>query len=275
MKKTIMMTKSMGSALALATVLASGMAHGGGPNARDVMAKSNAVSSLEHVTLSSTLTIGASDGDARSKSFTLFRKVAGDGVHFRTLARFSAPAEIRGEAVLMDERGNGRNEVLLWLPRYKKTRRVETQAQRASFMGSSFSYADMTTQSVDDYKHDIAKNEPCPNDKGSSCFVVVSQPVSDAVRENHGYAKKTTWVRTSDFQAMQTELYDEGGALWKRIVFSDIREVDAAKKKAMPHAIRVEDLKSKKFSQIVVHKADAAASVTDALFTEQSLSREL
>jgi len=269
-----MKTLVMSSAV-MAIAIASGVANAGGPNARDVMTKSAAVSSLEHVTLTSTLTIGGTDSESRSKSFTLFRKTASDGVHFRSLARFSAPAEIRGEAVLMDERGSGRNEVLLWLPRYKKTRRVETQAQRASFMGSSFSYADMTTQTVDDYKHDIAKSEACPSDPKSTCFVVVSQPASEAVKANQGYAKKTTWVRSSDYQAIQTELHDETGALWKRIVYTDIREVDSAKKKAVPHAIRVDDLKAKKFSQIVVHKADTGTAVTDQLFTEQSLSRDL
>ncbi len=269
-----MKTTTMGTVVA-AVVLAASVASAGGPNAREVMAKSVAASSLDHVTLTSTLTIGSMSGDARAKSFTLFRKVASDGVHFRSLARFSAPAEIRGEAVLMDERGNGRNEVLLWLPRYKKTRRVETQAQRASFMGSSFSYADMTTQTVDDYKHEIAKSEACPGDPKSSCFVVVSHPASDAVKANQGYGKKTTWVRSSDYQALQTELFDEGGALWKRIVFSDIREVDTKQRKAVPHAIRVDDLKAKRFSQIVVHKADTNAAVSDSLFTEQSLARDL
>jgi uncharacterized protein len=252
-----------------------GHVQAGGPSGRDVMAKSEQVGTIAQLTSSSTLVIGSAGGETRAKSFTLWRKAAPDGIHFRTLTRFVAPAEIKGEGVLLDERVNGQNEVLLYLPRFKKVRRVESQAQKASFMGSSFSYADMTLHAVDDYRHEVARTEACPNDAKSSCFVVTSIPANDGVRANHGYAKKTSWVRTSDYQLLQTELYDESSTLWKRVVFGDIREVDPVKHKSLAHQVRVDDLKTKRFSTIQIQKADASSPVSDALFTEQSLSREI
>lgn len=264
----------MVAALFVGLAALEGTARAGGPNARDIVAKSVEASRLEHVVLGSTLTIGETGGAARSKSFTLERKLAGDGVHYRTRTRFSAPAEIRGEAVLFDERPGGRNDVLLYLPRYKKTRRVEPQAQRSSFMGSSFSYADMTTHGVDDYRHELVRSEPCPGDARATCQVVRSTPANDEVRASHGYAHKTTWIRTRDFQTVQLEVFDEHDALWKRIVFSDIREVDAARHKAIPFTIRVDDVKARRFSVIAVHEADAQAPLSDAIFSAESLSRE-
>ncbi|MBS2011815.1 MAG: outer membrane lipoprotein-sorting protein [Deltaproteobacteria bacterium] len=246
-----------------------------GPSGREIMQRNAEAGTFTQLLSSSTLTIGGPGGDARAKSFTLWRKVAADGVHHRTLTRFNAPAEIKGEGVLFDERTNGQNEVLLYLPRFKKVRRVEAQAQRSSFMGSSFSYTDMTTQAVDDYKHDLTKSEPCPGDAKSSCFVVTSLPANETVKNNHGYARKVTWVRASDYQTIQSELFDVDGALWKRVVFSDIKEVDSAKKKALPHAIRVDDLKTKRFSTIHVSKADVASPISDGMFNEQGLSREI
>jgi outer membrane lipoprotein-sorting protein len=267
----------IGSMVIVATVVTGHARAGGapGPSGRDVMIKNDQAQSLAQITSSSSLTIGGAGGDTRSKSFMLWRKAAGDGVHFRTLTRFLAPAEIKGEGVLFDERTNGQNEVLLYLPRFKKVRRVEAQAQRSSFMGSSFSYTDMTTHAVDDYRHELTKSEPCPGDAKTSCLVVSSTPANDAVRANHGYAKKATWVRSTDYQTVQTELFDLEGALWKRISFSEIREVDAAKHKAIPHHVRVEDLKTKKFSTIQIQKADVVTGVADGLFNEQSLSREI
>lgn len=260
---------------AVATIGARDVRAESGKSAREIMQKNADAGTFAQLLSSSTLTIGSAGGDARAKSFTLWRKVAADGVHHRTLTRFNAPAEIKGEGVLFDERTNGQNEVLLYLPRFKKVRRVEAQAQRSSFMGSSFSYTDMTTQAVDDYKHELSKNEPCPGDTKSSCFVVSSVPVNETVKANHGYAKKTTWVRASDFQTIQSELYDVDGTLWKRVVFSEIKEIDAAKHKALPHAIRVDDLKTKRFSTIHVSKADVASPISDGMFNEQGLSREI
>jgi hypothetical protein len=265
-----------------AALLAIGLAIVGHPtasaethSAREVMQKNLEATTLAHAVSTSTLTIGSKDGDARSKTFSLWRKRAADGVHFRTVTRFSEPVEIRGEGVLFDERPNGQNEVLLYLPRYKKVRRVEAQAQKSSFMGSSFSYADMTTQAVDDYAHAFEAGEPCPGGGGATCWVVRSTPANDSVLANHGYAKKRTWVRQSDYQTIQTELFDAGGALWKRTVFADIREVDAAAHKSLPYSVRVDDLKTGRFSAIKIKSVDAAAAVGDALFTEQSLAREM
>lgn len=244
------------------------------PSGREIMLRAEQAQTVTQLTSSSMLVIG-SGNETRSKSFNLWRKAASDGVHYKTLTRFLAPAEIKGEGVLFDERVNGQNEVLLYLPRFKKVRRVEAQAQKSSFMGSSFSYADMTTHSVDDYRHEVSRSEACPGDAKSSCFVVTSIPANEAVRANHGYTKKTSWVRQSDWQTLQTELFEEGGALWKRVVFSDIREVDATKHKSIPHQVRVDDLKAKRFSTIQIQKADASSSVSDGLFNEQSLSREI
>jgi hypothetical protein len=267
------------SVAAAGSLVATGVNAGGpSPSARDVMTKNADASSFASLLTSSTLTIGATGGETRSKSFTLWRKLASDGVHHRTLTRFVAPAEIRGEGVLFDERTNGQNEVLLYLPRYKKVRRVEAQAQRSSFMGSSFSYADMTTmatRAIDDHKHEMLKTEPCPGDVHASCFVVASAAANETVKANHGYAKKTTWVRSSDFQTMQTELYDVDGVLWKRIGFSDFREVDLANHRAMAYFVRVDDLKAKRFSTMKVERADVAKPIDDGMFNEQSLSREL
>jgi len=256
-------------------IAADGMAGGAAPGGRDVMVKTAEAATFASLVSTSTLVIGGAGHEPRSKSFTLWRKVAADGVHHRTLTRFAAPAEIKGEGVLFDEKTNGQNEVLLYLPRFKKVRRVEAQAQRSSFMGSSFSYTDMTTQAVDDYKHVVAKTEACPGEAKSSCFVVTSMPVNETVRVNHGYAKKTTWVRSSDFQTIQTELFDLESVLWKRVTFSEIREVDTAKHKAMAHTVRVDDLKAKRFSTIQISKADVQAPVAESVFTEQSLAREI
>lgn len=260
--------------MTLPCVLVPALAQAAGPSGRDVMQKNAEATALPHVVSTSTLVVGAAGGDTHSKSFSLWRKAASDGVHYRTVTRFSAPAEIKGEAVLLDEKVNGRNDVLLYLPRYKKVRRVEAQAQKSSFMGSSFSYADMTTQAVDDYRHEVQKTTACPGES-AQCFVVVSVPANDTVKENHGYAKRVSWIRTSDYQTIQSELYDTDGVLWKRVAYSNIREVDPQAHKALPFVVRVDDLKTKRFSTIQIDRLDAKTSVADDVFNEQSLSREI
>ena len=137
------------------------------------------------------------------KQFTWWRKLTADGTHFNTLTRFHEPAEVRGEGILFLEHEGDDNDVQLYLPAYKKIRRVESQSQSGSFMGSEFSYADIATPHVDDYKYELQKEDaPCVIDGGkqATCYVVQSTPATDPVksarvtpRRFNGFAKDIPW----------------------------------------------------------------------------------
>lgn len=77
------------------------------------------------------------DGAKKEKTFTLWRKLKADGVHYQTLTRFHLPAEVKGEAILFLENDKGENDILLYLPAYQKVRRIERSQQSASFMGQT------------------------------------------------------------------------------------------------------------------------------------------
>src|SRR5687768_1175918 len=84
-------------------------------------------------------------GAVKEKTFTIWSKLKPDGVRYQTLTRFHTPAEVKNEAILLLENEKGENDILIYLPAYQKTRRVERSQQSSSFMGSDFSYSDITT----------------------------------------------------------------------------------------------------------------------------------
>ncbi len=259
------------SAVVFATSL---LAHGEAVSGRDIMAKSEEARKLKDITSSVTLTTGGGGGDVRVKTFTWWHKLGADGVHFRTLTRFTSPAEIRNEAVLIEERGKHDNEVLLYLPRFKKIRRVEGQSQSSSFMGSVFSYSDLATPHVDDYSQKWQRTEACPGDTKFQCHVVESLPSSDGVRDTTGYSKAIQWVRTDNYVPVRSELFDLKGAMWKTVVSSNIREIDPGAHKWMAHTVRADDNKTKKYTTIQFDQVKVNAGIPDATFSPQSLSKE-
>jgi outer membrane lipoprotein-sorting protein len=172
------------------------------------------------------------------------------------------------------EHDKGNNDVLLYLPTYKKNRRVEGQSQSTSFMGSAFSYTDMAQFHADDYSHALVRTEPCPGDAKANCYVIESTPANDAVRDRTAYSKAVQWVRPDNFMPVQGEFYDVGGALWKRLTATNIREVDSANHKWFAHELHIEDVKSKKQSTVQFAQTRVNTGIESGLFSEQNLARE-
>lgn len=246
----------------------------GAPSAREIAERSELAGRLADVTAEATLTTGGPGAEPAVKRFTWWRKTSADGGRNRTLARFHAPAQIRGEGVLLVEHDRDRSEVLLYLPAYKKVRRVETQSQRSSFMGSAFSYADLGAPHAADYTHRLLREEPCPGSPRVACHVLELEPASEAVRERTGYARGTHWIRADNHVAVRAELVGLDGAVAKRLSASELREVDPAAGRWMPLVIRMEDARTGRFAELRFADVKANRGLADDLFTRQSLARE-
>jgi hypothetical protein len=252
-------------------MLASGDAVASGA---DVMAKAEAARRVRELTASATLTTTGGSGEQRVKSFQLWTKLADDGIRYRTLVRFQAPAEIRNEAILIRERTSGDNEVLVYLPRYKKTRRVEGQSQSSSFVGSVFSYSDIAAQHAADFQHNLLRSEPCPAGAGGSCDVVESVPRTEEIRWRTGYARAVQWVRSDNGVILRGEYFDAQNTLWKTSSASDVRLVEPAQQRWLAHTVRMEDHKSGKQTVLRLEQVQVNSSIPESTFTPQALARE-
>lgn len=243
------------------------------PTAREVMVKNEEAQRIKEITSAATITTSG-DGESKVKNFTWWRKLGADSTHFRIFARFHAPAEIRGEGILIEERDKNENEVTLYLPTFKKTRRVEGQSQRSSFMGSVFSYSDIGQSHANDFTQALLRTEPCPSEPRVQCTVVSSTPASESVRERTGYAKTVSWVRTDNLMVSQAEHFDLAGQIWKRLVATNISEVDPVAHRWFAHKIRIDDLKTKRFSILEFSQLRVDSVIADSTFTLQNLARE-
>lgn len=246
---------------------------------KDVMVKNEEARKLTDSIANATLSTKSGTTE-RVKEFTWWRKLISDGVHFDTLTRFHTPAEVRGEGILFLEHPADENEVLMYLPTYKKIRRVESQQQSSSFMGSEFSYADIATPHVDDYSYKLLKEEACPEAEGSKenagiqCYVIESTPVNDSVRERTGYSKDVSWIRKDNFMHVRVEFYGQDGNLAKRMIASQNKEVDPAKHKWMAMNVRMENVAKGNVTLLKFADVKVNTGVPETTFTQQSLSKE-
>ena len=209
------------------------------------------------------------------KEFTLSRKVQSDGVHNSTLTRFHSPAEVRNEGILIVENANGRNDVLMYLPNFKKVRRVESQQQSGSFMGSVFSYSDIATPHVDDYSYKLIKEEKCPSAEapGVTCSVIECTPMNDDIKERTGYTKSVLWMRQDNFMSVKGEYYNLDGELFKRLEAGETKIIDQKNKKWLSHKLYITNLKTKEYTRLQFSNVKANLGISDSVFTQQNLQK--
>lgn len=238
---------------------------------REIMVKHEEARKVSAFTAKARLTSEAGDGAKKEKTFILWRKLKDDGVHFSSLTRFQSPAEVKNEAILFLENDKGENDILIYLPAYQKVRRIERSQQSASFMGSDFSYSDITTPHVDDYAHVLKGEEPCASEKTVPCFKVEAKPLTDSIRERTGYSRTVSWVRKDNFMVVQNDNYDVGDKLVKTSVLSEIEKQPSGKWFTKRIEISSKISGGKTFLQFSDVKTEV--KIENSLFTQQSLAK--
>ena len=245
-------------------------------SAKDIMIKNEDARKLNEYESHAVLVSGT-EGAAgnKTKEFSFWRKVQKDGIHNSTLTRFHSPAEVRDEGILILENASGKNDVLLYLPSFKKIRRVESQQQSGSFMGSVFSYSDIATPHVEDYEYKTLREEKCPTPEASAltCSVIESTPTNDDIKERTGYSKSVIWVRPDNFMAVQAQYFNLNQAYFKLLVAGEIKMIDTKNKKWLAHKLDIQNLTTKEFTHLQFSQVKANGGISDAVFTQQNLQK--
>ena len=111
---------------------------------------------------------------------------------------FLSPADVRNTAFLTyDYHDSDKDDdQWLYLPALKKTKRIASSDKSSSFMGSDFTYSDMTSRNIDDYNYRIAKESSV---RGHKVWVMESVPKTQKTIDETGYIKSYMFVRQDNF----------------------------------------------------------------------------
>ena len=132
------------------------------------------------------------NGNKRVRSIKTFSKDFGKDDY--RIMFFKSPADVKDTAFLTYDYDDSSkdDDQWLYLPALKKVKRIPTSDKSSSFMGSDFSYYDMTKRDVEDYTYKILKHVKV---RGHDTTMIESIPVSDDVVDESGYVKTIGLVR--------------------------------------------------------------------------------
>lgn len=240
-------------------------------SAREIMEKNFFVSKVSSLQMESTMVLTNDRGQQRERRNTTTIKLQPNGVDSKFLVRFSTPADIKGTGFLQVEHNEGDDDLWIYLPALKKSRRLVANNKKDSFVGSDFSYGDISLPKVDLYQHKLLRVEKVD---AFDCHVIESVPINDTVKSNSGYSKKITWVRTDNFVETKVEYYDLAGRLLKTQRVGKHQLVEPQKARWFALYREMTNHQSGHKTTLDVSKVDAAVATPDDMFTTRYIERE-
>lgn len=134
----------------------------------------------------------------------------------KSLTVFDSPRDVKGTAFLSFSHPQANDDQWLYLPALKRVKRISSRNKSGSFMGSEFSFEDLTSFEVEKYNYLYLRDEIVD---GENCWVITQYPLD----KYSGYKRRIVWIDQSEYRVRKTEFYDRKDTLLKTLTFTDFR----------------------------------------------------
>jgi outer membrane lipoprotein-sorting protein len=205
------------------------------------------------------MTLTNKKGKSRSSSLRSITK--DDGA--KQIIWFLSPADDKGVSFLKIEHDGKDDEMRMWLPAFKKIRRISAKKRSDSFMGSDMSYEDMSTRQLDEFNFKILGDEIF---QGVPCHLLESKPKEHIRTE---YSRHITWVDSTIFIPLKEESYDKTGKLLKEKYFT----YKVIKKYHILTEVHVTNIQKNHSTTLKFENIELDRGVEDSFFHERYLKR--
>jgi len=237
------------------------------PSAREIIAGSRAAfyAAAEDMRARVQMALISEDGRTRQRELTMLRKNFPGGEQ-RYYMYFHQPPDVRGTAFLVRAYPERADERWIYIPAINLVRRIAADDARSSFVGSDFSYEDVSGRDVDADEHRLLREDTV---QGRAAYVIESQPVRPA-----DYTRRVSWIDEATGLPLREEYYDVQGELARVFASDETREVEAGGT-AIPTVVKrsMENVKTGHRTEVVFSEIEYDVGIQDDLFTEMSLRR--
>jgi hypothetical protein len=186
------------------------------------------------------------------------------------MIRFLAPADVKGTGLLTFDYEDKDDDMWLFMPALRKTRRIVSTEKAKNFMGSEFTYADMTPPVLEDFTYTLLGETEMG---GIACWEIETVPVSEDVADENGFSKRVVRIGKEDYVMRHALYYDLDGELHKELEVREIQEVDTTLHRFRPTNMVMTNLQNDRKSVLLVDKIVFSPNVKDEFFTTRYLER--
>ncbi|MGB9720518.1 MAG: outer membrane lipoprotein-sorting protein [bacterium] len=192
------------------------------------------------------------NGDVKNRRVQMYQKGSN-----KRLVKVIEPADQKGIGFL----SLPDDIIYVYLPAYKKTRRIAAHVKNQKFVGTDFTYEDLEAKKYSDkWKPQSLKNE-------RDLYILELIPKPIVVSE---YAKVNLYVRKSDYFPIKAEYFNKKGEMIK---IMEIPKTEKIKEYLIPKTYLMQDLRSGNKTEMVMEEIKLDIGLADDIFTERNLSK--
>jgi outer membrane lipoprotein-sorting protein len=181
----------------------------------------------------------------------------------KVLLRFTAPAEVKGVALLVINHPDRSADEWMWTPAINRERRIALQDRSTRFFGTDFSFEDLEERDTNQFEFKQLGEETID---GSSCWKLQAAPREAKVSQ---YSWSYVWVRKDNFSIVQVENYAKD-QLVRRAHYTDFHNDQGI---WTAHQVDMFDLKRNSHTILKIEKMEYNVTMKDADFTVEGLRK--
>ena len=215
-----------------------------------------------------TMALVTSDGQTRTRVLTMLRKNELESRRQKYFLYFHEPGDVRRTAFLIWKYPEKDDDRWLFIPAVGMVRRLAARDNRSSFIGSDFTYEDLSGRDVSADTHDRVGEKKIGN---RDCYLIRSVP-----RLEMDYTKKLSWIDKKSFLPLKEEYYDAQGELARRFTADRIEDIVAGSgggTMAYPTIMKrtMTSVKSGHRTEVTFTDVAYDLGIEDDVFTERAL----
>jgi len=235
---------------------------GAADNAREIVQEAQRRTGARSQRYEGLLQVFDAKGKVSDKRWT-YERIGAHGAS-KSVLRFTAPAEVKGVALLVVNHPERASDQWMWTPAIERDRRIALQDRSTRFFGTDFSFEDLEERDVNQYEYVLRGDDSVD---GAMCWKIESTPRET---KSSQYTRSLVWVRKDNYALARIENFVKE-ALVRRLVYSDIQNVQAI---WTARQLEMTDVRRGSRTRLTLDQLQYNVALKDEDFTLQAIRRQ-
>jgi hypothetical protein len=203
-------------------------------------------------------------GDIRERKFTMLRLDLKDAGEQKYFVYFHKPADVRDMTYMVYKYLDKNDDRWLYIPAIHMTKRIAADDSNSSFVGSDFTYEDVSGRSFAQDEHQYLRTEKLGEVQSDLVKNIAKDPKAS------GFAYRITWVDQKTGLILKDEYYNKKDKLFKVFIADKVETVDG-----FPTAVKrtMLNMGTKHKTTVSFSKVKYNVGLKDKIFSQRSLKK--
>ncbi len=209
-------------------------------------------------------------GGKRTRDMTMLRQDQTEGGDQKYFIYFHKPGDVRRMTFMIWKYPTKEDDRWIFVPAVDLIRRIAADDKRSSFVGSDFTYEDVSGRDIAADIHTMLRLEKLEE---RDCYVIQSVP-----KEPTEYTKRLSWIDKKRYLPLKEEYYDAQNELFRVFTADKIEEIkagDGEMKKSFPTVTKrtMKNVKTGHRTEVNYQSVSYNLGLRDKDFSERHMRR--